>query len=133
MRFLEDENKCLPDSLLPRSGLELNRGDLLITRAGPRARAGICCLVRSTRPRLMACDKVYRFRISVAVAKAEFMELILNSPKMIEEIDTLKTGISDSGVNLTQEKFRALEFELPPLAEQQEIVRRVEGLFALAD
>lgn len=133
MGFLEHENKRLPDALQSREELELKAGDMLITRAGPRARAGVCCLVRSVRPRLMACDKVYRFRINELVAKAEFIELVLNAPKMVEEIDTLKTGISDSGVNLTQEKFLALEFELPPLPEQQEIVRRVEGLFALAD
>ena len=59
----------------------------------------------------MACDKVYRFRINESLAKAEFVELVLNMPKMVEEIDTLKTGTSDSGVNLTQEKFLALEFQ----------------------
>jgi type I restriction enzyme, S subunit len=106
---------------------------MLITRAGPRARAGVCCLVRSIRPRLMACDKVYRFRINQSLAKAEFIELLLNAPNMVEEINALKTGISDSGVNLTQQKFLALEFHLPQLAEQQEIVRRVEALFSLAD
>jgi len=31
------------------------------------------------------------------------------------------------------QRVRELPFILPPLAEQQEIVRRVEGLFALAD
>ena len=81
----------------------------------------------------MACDKVYRFRINESLAKAEFVELALNNPGMVEHIDTLKTGTSDSGVNLTQDKFLALEVPLPPLPEQQEIVRRVESLFALAD
>jgi type I restriction enzyme S subunit len=133
MRFLQEENKRLPDTLSPVEELKLKAGDMLITRAGPRARAGVCCLIRSVRPRLMACDKVYRFRINEALAKAEFIELVLNTPKMVEEIDTLKTGISDSGVNLTQGKFLALELPLPPLPEQHEIVRRVEALFALAD
>ena len=133
MGFLEQENKRLPEALSPRDELELKAADMLITRAGPRARAGVCCLVRSVRPRLMACDKVYRFRINESLAKAEFVELALNNPGMVEHIDTLKTGTSDSGVNLTQDKFLALEVPLPPLPEQQEIVRRVESLFALAD
>ncbi len=41
---------------------------------------------------------------------------------------------STSGVNnINSQEIRALRFQLPPLAEQQEIVRRVEALFALAD
>jgi type I restriction enzyme S subunit len=133
MKFLENENKKLPANLSPYKELELKSGDILITRAGPRARAGVSCLVRSVRPRLMACDKVYRVRTKSAVASAEYVELVLNMPSMIEHIDTLKTGISDSGVNLTQDKFLALEISLPPIIEQQEIVRRVDALFGLAD
>jgi len=52
---------------------------------------------------------------------------------MIEHIDTLKTGISDSGVNLTQDKFLNLTAPIPPILEQREIVRRVDELFTLAD
>lgn len=133
MQFLEAENKRLPEELEPREALELRVGDLLTTRAGPRVRAGVTCLVRSTRPRLMICDKVYRFRASSAVAVPEFVEIVLNSPSVLETIETLKTGTSDSGMNLTQEKFLALEVPHPPVAEQRKIVRRVAALFALAD
>ena len=41
---------------------------------------------------------------------------------------------STSGVNnINSDEVRALRIPLPPLAEQREIVRRVERLFALAD
>ncbi|HEY9664090.1 MAG TPA: restriction endonuclease subunit S [Allocoleopsis sp.] len=129
MSFLEEENKCLPDTLSPRPELEIQVGDLLITRAGPRVRAGVCCLVRSVRPRLMICDKVYRFRLDERLAELEFMELLLNTPEMVDKIDELKTGISDSGVNLTQQKFLDLEFLLPSIVEQKEIVRRIRNFF----
>lgn len=132
-KFIEYENKRLPNSLLPRPDLEIKENDMLITRAGPRARAGVCCLVRSVRPRLLACDKVYRFRVNKAIAEAEYLELMLNTPEILYEIDRMKTGTSDSGVNLTQEKFLALNFNLPPLAEQQEIVRQTKQLFRVAD
>jgi len=133
MAFLEDENKGLPKALSPRKDLELKAGDLLITRAGPRARAGVSCFVRAVRPRLIVCDKVYRFRVDRALAHAEFIELVLNAPAMVQTIDTIKTGTSESGMNLTQAKFLALEFILPSLSEQHEIVRRVGTLFGLAD
>ena len=59
-KFLPQENKELPTGLQPRAWLELCEGDVLITRAGPRSRVGVACMVKSTRPRLMLCDKAYR-------------------------------------------------------------------------
>ncbi|MEP7217964.1 MAG: restriction endonuclease subunit S [Bacteroidota bacterium] len=131
--FVEGENKRLPADLVPRPGLEIKKNDVLITRAGPRARAGVCCLVKEVRPLLMICDKVYRIRVKAEIVLPSYVVFVLNAPEFVESLDDMKTGISDSGVNLTQEKFGGLEIPLPPLLEQQEIVRRVEALFALAD
>ena len=132
LAFDSGENKRLPVALNPRPKLELQQGDLLITRAGPRARAGVCCIVPKVRPRLIVCDKVYRFRANEKIL-GEFLAIALNSPFNVEFIDTLKTGISDSGVNLTQDKFQDIRVAVPPLIEQHEIVRRVEALFKIAD
>lgn len=59
--------------------------------------------------------------------------LFLNSPQYISLLDDLKTGISESGMNLTMRKFQELQIPHPSLEEQAEIVRRVEQLFAFAD
>ncbi|MCT7982878.1 restriction endonuclease subunit S [Laspinema sp. A4] len=131
--FVDQENKQLPDYLEPRPELEIRENDILITRAGPRVRAGVSCLVSSTRSRLIICDKVYRLRVKKNKISAAYLVYFLNSPSTIYIIDELKTGISDSGVNLTQKKFLALTLWIPHLAEQQEIVRRVEALFQKAD
>ena len=124
--YLEDENKTLPDTLEPRPGLEIKCGDLLITRAGPRGRVGVSCLVKKTRPKLMMCDKVYRLRCKLEVVIPEYMELVLNAPQTVELLDELKTGISDSGVNLTQGRFLAMELPLPSISIQREIVAETE-------
>lgn len=133
MHFDESANKQLPDKLIPRPEYELMPGDLLITRAGPRARAGVCCLVRKVRPRLMICDKVYRFRADVNVALPEYLELVLNAPSITMRIDQLKTGISDSGVNITQQTFRELEIALPALETQERIVAEAEGQLTIIE
>jgi restriction endonuclease S subunit len=133
LMFREHENKRLPPNLKPRPELEIRSGDLLITRAGPRARAGVCCLVHSVRPRLMICDKVYRFRADVRHIVPEFLVLALNAPAVLEAIEAMKTGISDSGVNLTMEKFLALTVPVPGVAEQREIVKRVDAVFRVTD
>lgn len=133
LRFIEGENKQLPSYLEPRPELELLEGDLLITRAGPRARAGITCLVPSVRPKLMVCDKVYRLRVKESYILPLYLAYFLNSASTISLIDELKTGISDSGVNLTQEKFLAILLWFPPIAEQKKIVSRIKTLLKIAD
>jgi type I restriction enzyme S subunit len=133
MRFIEVENKRLPDKLNPRESLEIHSGDLLITRAGPRDRAGVCCLVRSARPKLILCDKAYRFHADGNRVIPDFVELVLNEPNMQVEIDKIKTGISDSGLNLTQSKFLALQISIPTLDEQREIIKRVHSYLEVAD
>ena len=133
MQFLEYENKRLPKQLKPRPDLEIMPGDILITRAGPRVRAAVTCMVPAIRPRLIACDKVYRFRAREKCTTPEYLNVYLNSPRVVQELDEMKTGISDSGVNLTQSKFLSIQIPFPTLPEQQEIARRIEDLFAFAD
>ena len=133
MEYIEVENKRLPDSLEPRPHLEVNQNDLLITRAGPRKRAAVACLVRSTRPRLIVCDKIYRITFSSEFVLPEYMEIVLNAPSIMDVMDEMKTGISDSGVNLTQNRFRELMIPLPCLEEQRGIVNEVSRLFSVVD
>ena len=117
--FDGSEHKALPPSLEPRENLELKEGDLLITRAGPRSRVGVACLVRNVRPRLLLCDKAYRLNVDTAKVKPEYLEIVLNSPKVLWAIEEIKTGINDSGVNLTQSKFLTIGFPLPSISEQE--------------
>ena len=133
LHFYPEENKELPYDLNPRPHLALADGDVLITRAGPRSRAGITCIVRGDQPMLMLCDKAYRVRVDRSKIHPQMLNLLLNSPEVLDEIDGMKTGISESGVNLTQAKLRELALSVPHIAEQTEIVRRVETLFAFAD
>ena len=59
-----------------------------MTRKGPRARAGVACLVRTTRPKLMLCDTVYRFQCenpSFRPSSSSRLILPTLSPKSIVE------------------------------------------------
>jgi len=133
LAYLQGQNKRLPDSLGPRPHLELKIGDILVTRAGPRKRTGVCCLVRQTRKRLMLCDKTYRLRTNNEVALNGYLELALNAPQIQKAIEKLKTGISDSGVNLTQGRFKLLRLPMPNIESQREIEAEVQRIWSLTD
>lgn len=131
--FLPEHNKRLPDNLSPRPLLEVQRGDLLITCAGPRARCGVACLVRDTRPRLMLSGKMYRFRLDDRFVDPRYVEAYLLNDSSLLAIDGMKTGTSDSGLNLTHGRFRKLQLPLAPRAEQERIVAAIEEQFSRLD
>jgi type I restriction enzyme S subunit len=131
--FAPQHNKRLPPHLSPRPELAVHDGDLLLTCAGPRARCGVPCLVRRTPPRLILSGKMYRFRVSEAVMAPAFLEAQLRSPRVQVAIDAMKTGISDSGLNLTHGRFLALSTLVPPLPEQRRIVEALDTQFTRLD
>jgi type I restriction enzyme S subunit len=133
IHFNDAENKRLPPHLSPRPRIAIEPDDVLITRAGPRSRVAIACVVKKTRQRLMLCDKAYRLRVKPSVADPTFLALMLNAPQSLEALEQMKTGMNDSGLNLTQAKFLDLAIPYFTLIDQQEIVRRVETAFVWID
>jgi type I restriction enzyme, S subunit len=131
--FQAQHHKRLPPHLSPRAYCEVFAGDLLLTCAGPRVRCGIPCLVRQTRPRLMLSGKMYRFRPQVGVVDPRFLEAFLLSEETQQIIDRMKTGGNESGLNLTHDRFRQLEFRFPSLPEQARIVDKLEELLSDLD
>lgn len=127
--FCDEHNKRLPDELDPRPLLEVSAGDLLMTCAGPRARCGVPALVRTTRPRLMISGKMYRMRPSQH-AEPGYLEAALRTSAAQLAIDQLKTGMSESGMNLTHERFATLRIPVAPAAEQRRIVAKLDALTA---
>jgi type I restriction enzyme S subunit len=131
--FLSEHNKRLPAKLKPRTQFEVRPGDILLTCAGPRVRCGVACLVRATRDRLILSGKMYRFRVHPESMDGGYMEAFLRAPEAQRLIDKMKTGISDSGLNLTHGRFFTLRVPVAPLPEQRRIVAKIEELFSDLD
>ncbi len=133
MKYVDGEAKPLPVGLAPRPHIEIKPGDMLMTRKGPRQRAGVACLVRETRPRRMICDTVYRFHCKTKLVQPDYLELALNSPRVVAAIDRKKSGINDSGVSLTHFKLGEVQIPIPPLPLQASIVEAVEDQLSVID
>src|SRR5205823_5040158 len=63
--------------------------------------------------------------------KADYVAIYLQSPTVQKRLKAVTKGVAVRGVNIGD--VRVLQVALPPVAEQLEIVRRVEALFKLAD
>ncbi|WP_275068432.1 restriction endonuclease subunit S [Plantibacter flavus] len=131
-QFLPQHNKELPEGLEPRPSIEVEVGDLLLTCAGPRARCGVPALVRASPGRLMMSGKMYRLRPDERL-DSRFLELFLLSDEAQKRIDEMKTGISDSGLNLTHGRFIQLPVPVPPLEEQNRVVAILEDRLSRLD
>ena len=131
--FLAQHNKRLPSTLEPRPHLEVKSGDLLLTCAGPRSRCGVACIVKNTRPKLMISGKMYHFRFDTNSILPEYIEAYLQGHSAWTDIDKMKTGVSDIGLNLTQSRFRRLTIPVAPLAQQERIVGAIAEHFSRLD
>lgn len=122
-RFDPWANKELPKSLAPKPELEVLDGDMIVTSGGPRSRIGVTCMARAPRPRLMLCDKMFRFRTDPRYLDPEFLLMYLTSPEGLQDIEKIKTGSNDSGLRISQGAFEGLMVPVPPLALQSEVVQ----------
>lgn len=124
--FDENENKALPTNMQSISELEIQVGDVLISRANVARLVGACAVVRQTRPRLLLCDKIFRavFRPDSPV-DPEFLAEVLKIPHLRRQIECAITGSSATMQNITKEALLDLRFPLPSLPEQRELVERV--------
>lgn len=131
--FLEVENKRLPSTLTPKPEIEVKAGDLLMTCAGPRSRCGVICHVEKTREKLIFSGKIYRFRPNQRYVAPKFLTYLLRTSELKEKIDGIKTGISDSGMNMTRDRFFSLQVRLAPLDEQVRIAKKLDELLTHVD
>lgn len=126
--FEPEHTKQLPAHLDPKPELEVKPGDVLLTCAGPRVRCGVICRVNDVRKKLFISGKMYRFRPDEQLINPDFLMGLLRSPEQKVAIDQIKTGGSESGLNLTQARFKGLKVKIPPLREQQRIVKKLDAL-----
>ena len=109
----------------------LQEGDILFNRTNSPELVGKTSIYSGERQAIYA-GYLIRVRCDKTVLLPTYLNFILNSPLGRRWAWTVKSdGVSQSNIN--SKKLSGFRFNLPPLPEQKEIVRRVESLFAMAD
>ncbi|WNY88831.1 restriction endonuclease subunit S [Leclercia adecarboxylata] len=133
LEYREQENKTLPNTKLPRPEYEVHEGDILVTRAGPKNRVGVSCLVEKTRSKLMISDKIIRFHLISDDISAKYISLCLNRGVTADYLEASKSGMAESQMNISQENLRSAPVALPPTAIQLKVISTIEEFFKVCD
>ncbi len=122
----ENTTKNAFDSLNPKDKPKF--GDILITKDG--ATLGRSAIVR-TNAEFCIGQSVAVVWLRSTISDKNFLQFVIESSYIQDRIWEVARGMGMPHLSITD--FRALTIGLPPLEEQQEIVRRVESLFSKAD
>jgi type I restriction enzyme S subunit len=123
------ENKALPANEEPDPSLEVKAGDLLFTRKNTYELVAACAFVRTTPPKLMMSDLIFRLRTKDnAPVDKVFLQNLLVYPSKRSAIQKLASGSSGSMPNISKARLLTVPIELPPLGLQHEFARRVAAV-----
>lgn len=130
--FDPQETKTVVDKKQIDSKLFIRKGDFLFSRANTLELVGASVIVEEIDYKIMLSDKIWRVIFKTEITK-RYINFFLKSKIGRGELESRASGNQLSMRNISQAKFKNIPVTLPPLEEQQEIVKRVEALFAQAD
>lgn len=120
--FDPTENKRIPPELEPNTYYEIKPGDVLVSRANTPELVGSAALVKTVRPNLMLCDKLYRLTMHGDRLDPEYLVFYLRSLSGRFTFERDASGASSSMQNISQETLSNLWIPTPPLVEQTAIL-----------
>lgn len=124
--FKEDECKTCLSPKDWHDEYAIHKGDFLIGRANTLELVGSCVIVDKIERKLMLSDKILRINFDEMIC-SDFVLCAMKSKYVREQIERSATGASPTMKNISQESIRNYSLPLPALAEQKEIVTRVEA------
>jgi type I restriction enzyme S subunit len=132
--FRPDQNKALPAELQANPKFEVNAGDLLFTRKNTYELVAAAAFVRSTPPRLMLPDLIFRLRTKLdGRILPAFLHALLIFPTQRRAVQSLAGGSSGSMPNISKGRLLQLGLIAPPSELQQKFADRLNFLDRLKD
>jgi type I restriction enzyme, S subunit len=104
-------------------------GDLLITKMGDPP--GDVAIFPSEQPIAIITADCIRIKVNPEIVSIKMLALFIESSLVRSLIKVITAGVAQQKISL--QRFRSMPLPIPPLDEQQEIVRCVESLFAYTD
>lgn len=126
-RFNSAAIKPIPLTADVPSAIEVQTGDLLLTRSNTRTLVGDVCIVDHARPKTIFSDLIYRLRVNTNLLDTHFLMYELLSPTVGRgQIERDARGSSGTMPKIAQTHIRSWKVLVPPLEQQREIVEAIE-------
>lgn len=125
--FNEVESKTCTVEEQWNENVQIHEGDFLFSRANTLQLVGNCVIVKSISRRLMLSDKILRFKFDKRVIP-EYVLHFTRSNLYRNQIEQLASGNQDGMRNVSQKNMKLVEFPIPKLEEQAEIVRLLDDI-----
>jgi type I restriction enzyme S subunit len=124
------DTKFVTDEFAKKSRARCNpeQGDILVVSRG--ATVGRTCRVQ-VMDIFCLMGSVLLFKPDARYVLPQIVEFCFKSPSGLADLISRSSSTAQQAIYIKD--MRSFALPIPPLAEQQEIVRRVERLFALAD
>ena len=127
--FNELESKTCTCEKQWNENVQIHTGDFLFSRANTLQLVGNCVIVKDISKRLMLSDKILRFTFDNSVVPGYILNFT-RSDLYRKQIEQLASGNQDGMRNVSQKNMKLVEFPIPELNEQTEIVRFLDSFFA---
>ncbi|MFC2188506.1 restriction endonuclease subunit S [Fulvivirgaceae bacterium LMO-SS25] len=115
----------IPDSDLQIYGIEID--DIIVNRVNSMDYLGKCMLVEELTEPTIYESNMMRIKLMKKKVLPKYARIFLISPVGTKEIrKNAKQAVNQASIN--QHDVKSIYFNLPELAEQEEIIRRVDGL-----
>ena len=111
-------HKVPPKHFWGNRKIEVQVGDVLVTKAGPRNRCGVVVYIPDTPPRLMVSGKMILLRPDRSRVDPVFLASTLATEEIQRFLDSRTTGLADAQLNFTNQLLLDTEIEFPALLEQ---------------
>ncbi len=131
-RFRGEHSKFINEKITPSSHLWLVPGDILIQRANTIEYVGVSAIFDGPPGKFIYPDLMMKCRANSRTTTG-FLHLLLQSEPVRTYFRDNATGTAGNMPKINQGTVISAPTTLPTIPEQQEIVRRVEDLFAFAD
>lgn len=131
--YRPQENKALPEHLLPRQEYEVKENDFLISRANTSELVARSVVVPENPPiNLMLSDKIIRFEFS-SFANPYYINLVNNSVFSRKYYKDVAGGTSSSMKNVSRNQVSELVIALPCYKEQLKITETLKQYMKICE
>ena len=125
--YKEEEHKTLPHGIAATTSVEVQEGDLLLTRKNTYELVGAAAYIWETAGRILLPDLIFRLNIAdrEQLHPLYLWGLLVTTSKRIR-LRQLASGSAGSMPNISKERLKTLPIEIPPRDLQAQFANHVE-------